>query len=141
LGWLDYIPTNVVIRFPAGTTNQNLAVFLLTDNLEEFDEKFFAVLSSPVHVTLATNRAVGTIIDGTLPCVTIFDTSVRDDGSGNQVVIFPVTLNTPSDVTVCVHFSTTNGTAIAGPDFIAVEGILCFPPGITNGQIVVQILP
>ncbi|MEY2409022.1 MAG: large repetitive protein, partial [Verrucomicrobiota bacterium] len=138
---LDYVPTNVIVRFPAGTTNQTQAVVLLSDNIEEPDEYFFAILSNPVHVALGTDRALGTIIDGTLPCFSIFDTSVQDDGSGNQTVTFSVTLNSPSLVTVCVHFATTNGTAIAGPDFIAAEGELCFPPGTTNGHIVIQILP
>jgi hypothetical protein len=138
---LDYVPTNVVIHFPVGTTNQTQGVALLTDALEEPDETFLVLLSQPVRGTLARDQTFGLIIDDTPPCLTLIDTSITDDGSGDQSVRFPVTLNSPSALTVCVRYHTTNGTAIAGPDYIAADGVLCFAPGETNAEVLVRVLP
>lgn len=137
----DYVSTNVVVRFPAGSTNQTQAVVLLSDDFEEPDEFFLVLLSQPVRASLATNQTQGLIIDATPPCLTLIDTSITDDGSGDQSVHFPVTLSSPSALPICVRFHTVNGTAIAGPDYIAVEGVLCFGPGETNSEVLVRLLP
>jgi len=139
----DYDATNGVLNFAAGSTNadRTIDVFLRPDTVDEPNEVFQVLLSNPVHATLETNRAVGTILDDDPPCILVQDTAITDDGSGNQNARFVVLLSSPSSVPICVSYYTTNSTAIAGPDYIATSGLLCFPPGTTNGEILVKVLP
>jgi uncharacterized delta-60 repeat protein len=41
---------------------------------------------------------------------------------------------------ITVNFGTTNGTASAGVDYVATNGVLAFNPGVTNQDIVVSLL-
>ena len=138
---LDYVGTNVLVQFPAGITLANVDVLTLSDTIDEPNETFFARLSNPFNLDFENAEAIGTIIDGNPPCIRVEDTSVRDNGTGNQTVSYPVTLSSASSLQICVNFYTTNGTAIAGPDYIATSGTLCFPPGSTNGEVLVKVLP
>ncbi len=54
----------------------------------------------------------------------------REGASGS--VIFAVNLSAPSPQSVLVDFKTTNGTAIAGSDYVAKSGRLTFAPGETQ---------
>jgi hypothetical protein len=51
--------------------------------------------------------------------------------------VFQVTLSEPSNVPVTVDYSTANGTAEAGGDFIELSGTLTFMPGETSKSIIV----
>ena len=50
-----------------------------------------------------------------------------------------VTLSRASSVKVPVHWSTANGTAVAGSDYIAGEGSLMFAPGQTVRTVTVAV--
>ncbi|OLE58262.1 MAG: hypothetical protein AUI36_13750 [Cyanobacteria bacterium 13_1_40CM_2_61_4] len=52
-----------------------------------------------------------------------------EGNSGTTNFIFALTLLPPSGQTVTVHYSTANGSATAGSDYIAKSGTLTFPPG------------
>jgi len=56
--------------------------------------------------------------------------SVNQGGTAN----ITVTLSAVSAVTVTVDYSTTNGTAIAGTDYLTASGTLTFTPGITTAS-------
>ena len=62
----DYLTrNNVLVSFPAGTTNRNVVVQVLGDTVMETNETFLVKLTSPVNATLASNptQATGTIVD------------------------------------------------------------------------------
>ena len=52
-----------------------------------------------------------------------------------------VTLSGPLLVTATVQYSTTNGTALAGLDYVAADGTLTFTPGLTQTAFAVALLP
>ena len=52
---------------------------------------------------------------------------------------FTVTLDQPATVTTTVDFSTQDGTAIGGVDYVPNTGTLTFPPGTTQQNLVVQV--
>lgn len=56
--------------------------------------------------------------------------------SGGRLV-FTVTLSTPSSGTVTVDYATSNGTALAGIDYVARSGTLTFAPGETSKTVTV----
>ena len=53
---------------------------------------------------------------------------------------FTVSLNSASATPVTVNYSTADGTAVAGSDYIAASGTLTFAPGVTTKTIVVPTL-
>ena len=72
------------------------------------------------------------------PTVNIANASFPEGNTVNTVQI-PVTLSTTTTNSVTVHYSTTNGTAVAGTDYVATSGQLTFAPGTTSQNISVQI--
>src|SRR5947208_5728203 len=66
------------------------------------------------------------------PIVSINDLSLREGNQSTTTASFSVRLSAPSSQTVTVNYSTADGTAIAGSDYITNSGSLMFPPGVTN---------
>jgi len=54
-------------------------------------------------------------------------------------MLFAVTLNVPSAQTITVNYATANGTALAGSDYTATNGIVTFAPGTTNQSVLVRV--
>jgi len=63
---LDYVPTNIVLTFPPGTTNLSTTIKLISDTLIESNETFVVNLSSPTNATIADSQGRCTILDDDL---------------------------------------------------------------------------
>jgi hypothetical protein len=59
----DYSATSGTLSFAAGETAKTVAVTVKGDTLNEVDESFSVVLSSPANATLGKAQALGTIVD------------------------------------------------------------------------------
>lgn len=77
------------------------------------------VVSAPVSVTFA-------------PGLTVSDATVTEGNRGTTNLTFNVRLSARSTETVMVNFTSDNGSAIGGVDFVPTSGTLVFPPGTTN---------
>jgi hypothetical protein len=64
---VDYRSTNGLLTFPAGTTNQWVAVTILSDAVFEGPEFFHLNLSNPLHAAIADPQADGIIKDNDHP--------------------------------------------------------------------------
>ncbi|MDQ3665657.1 MAG: hypothetical protein M3410_03485 [Acidobacteriota bacterium] len=64
--------------------------------------------------------------------LSIGDVSVAEGNSGTTQATFTVTLSAASTHPVVVNYATTDGTAIAGSDYVAASGTLTFNPGETS---------
>jgi len=73
------------------------------------------------------------------PTVSIADTTVVEGNSGETNLLFTVLLSFAHTNTVSVHFGTANGTASAGDDYTATNGVLTFDPGVTTNFIRVTV--
>src|ERR1051325_3642097 len=71
------------------------------------------------------------------PVVNVADTTA-DEGATNMV--FSLQLDAPSPQPVSVGYSTMNGIATAGEDFVATKGVVTFPPFATNAEVRVRII-
>jgi len=69
----------------------------------------------------------------------INDASVVEGNTGITNAIFEVKLFPPSSQTCYVHYATMDASAITGLDYISTNGLLTFPPGITNQFITVSV--
>jgi CSLREA domain-containing protein len=73
------------------------------------------------------------------PAISISDLSVSEGNSGTMSVNFQVTLSAPSSQPVTVTFSTSNGTAVGGTDYVSNSGTVTFNPGETSKTITVLV--
>ncbi|MBI5761858.1 MAG: pre-peptidase C-terminal domain-containing protein, partial [Planctomycetales bacterium] len=65
------------ITFAPGTLTQTVAIPIVGDTLDEFDETYFVNLSNAINSTIADNQAAGTILDNDAnPTISISDASV-----------------------------------------------------------------
>jgi|APMI01.1.fsa_nt_gi hypothetical protein len=73
-----------------------------------------------------------------LPGLSISDPTVME-GAGAQLV-FVITLSAPVATAVTVNFATSDGTAIAGQDYVSKSGYLIFSPGETSKSVAVDVI-
>ncbi|HYV29872.1 MAG TPA: Calx-beta domain-containing protein, partial [Candidatus Binatia bacterium] len=66
---------------------------------------------------------------GVPPALSIHDTLVAEGSNGTATAVFTVSLSADSTQTVSVSYSTVNGAALAGSDYLATNGLLSFNPG------------
>jgi hypothetical protein len=79
-----------------------------------------------------------TIVDDE-PRMGITDVGKNEGNGGNSSFTFVVTLSSAYDVAVSVNFTTADGSATAGEDYVARAGTLTFNPGETSNTIVVNV--
>jgi len=137
----DYVSTNGTLVFPPGVTNQAVAVLVNGDTVNEANETFSVNLSSPENATLSDSLGRCTILnDDRLPTVSISDSTVTEGNSGTTGAVFTVSLSAVSGQAVSVSYSTSNGVASAGSDYISFNStFLTFAPGQTNKTITVAV--
>lgn len=74
------------------------------------------------------------------PAVSIAGTTLAEGDTGTTNVVFPVTLSAPMGVPVSVNFATASGSAANNSDFAPTNGVLVFPPGVTNLSIEIPVM-
>jgi uncharacterized repeat protein (TIGR01451 family) len=145
LAGVDFDGFDTAIIFPPAGTNKSLLVRFLPlpihgDTLVESDEAFFVLLSQPTNALLAVDRAAVSIVDDDLNLVSVANASTSEGDAGIKDLSFSVSLISGLTQPVSVDFTTANGTALAGRDYLAKEGTLVFQPGITNKVVNVPVI-
>jgi hypothetical protein len=97
----------------------------------------FRVKAYDVYDNVAVDAV--TVRVGPPPTMSISGGSVREGNSGTTPMTFTVSLSRASTAPVSVHWSTSNGTATAGSDYVAGSGGLTFAPGQTTRTITVLV--
>src|SRR4030095_13338136 len=69
-------------------------------------------------------------------CCSISNARVRESLTGTANLAFAVTLDGPSSLPISVSYTSTNGTATNGLDYVGQGGLLTFPPGVTSTSLV-----
>ena len=135
---IDYENVAGTLTFAPGEVSRTIRVQVLDDDLDEPDETFALVLSDPRGATLGRGSALGTIRDDDEPPALSIagDTGPEDVGE----LVFSVTLTARALTEVTVNYATMDDTAIAGDDYVPVEGTLTFAPGETAKSIRVAVV-
>ncbi len=140
----DFVATSGTLTFAPGETQQFITVLIEADAIDEDDETFTVTLSNPTGAELGTaSTATGTIIDDdAAPTASIGSVSPIAEGDvGTTDLVFTVSLSgNATSKTVTVQYTTVDGSALAGSDYIATNGTLTFAPGTTSQLITVAIL-
>jgi serralysin len=77
---------------------------------------------------------------GSLSRVSIGDVSVVEGTGGDRVATFGVTLTAPPIATETVQFSTSDGSALAGGDYVSASGVLTFAAGESTKTVLVSVV-
>jgi hypothetical protein len=129
----DYLATSGTLTFQPGSTSQLLLISTLQDSAGENDETFFVDLSLPTPSTAVLgprNRATITILDDEQTVRFASSSIVVTEGG---VATVTVQRNGPTNTTTRVTYTVTNGTGVAGTDYLAAaSGALTFNPGVTS---------
>lgn len=127
---IDYVNTNGTVTFVNGDTSETFDVPICQDPTDEPDETVNLGLSGATGgATIGTpSTAVLTIVDddiGILGSLSINDVRLFEGNAGAQNAVFTVTYNGPP-VPVTVNYSTANGTAVSGVDYLPASGTVSF---------------
>jgi uncharacterized repeat protein (TIGR01451 family) len=138
----DFVGTNGTLLFPPGVTNQTITVTVLADVDYEGDETFPLALYNPSNAVLDLAHATGTgtiINDDVPPTIAISPASRYEGNVGTTNIVLNVSLSGASYQTITVNYATVDGTATAGSDYVATNGVLTFSPETTNQTVSVII--
>lgn len=127
------------LNLSAGTVSKTLTISILEDTLDESNETFTVILSSPVNATITDGEGVGTIADNDdPPTLSVNDVTVDEDAG---TATFMVTLSALSGLDVAVDFATVDDTALAGLDYTGIATTkMGLPAGTISNTISVTIL-
>jgi len=136
----DYEAYSGVLTIPTGQISGVVSITVFDDGLPEGDEIFSVTLSSPTGADLGTPATVTVTIlaDTSLPDVLFAYPAYATDENYGPVVL-DVMLDQPPVTEVSVQVTSTDGEAIAGVDFTAVDQIVTFAAGETSKAVVVEL--
>jgi large repetitive protein len=130
----DYVGVSGTVTFLPGDTHATEDLTVNGDATAEPDETFTVDLSSPTNGTIAEGSGLGTILDDDgPPSVSVDDVTLPEGDVGPSTATFTVTLSHSSSSTVSVDYTTADGTATSGSDFVATNGTVTVLPGDTSG--------
>jgi len=132
----DYTAASGPLVFAPGETSKTITVAVNGNRTPEPDKNFLVSLSTPnSYAGITKGVGVGTIIDDE-PRSSVFDAY----NYGESLFTFTVNLSAAYDQNVTVSFTTADGTAIAGADYVATSATLTFAPGETSKSFTVAVL-
>ena len=132
----DYTAASGSLVFAAGRDEQNDHGCGQRQSTAGSDKTFLVSLNTPnSYAGITKDVGVGTIINDE-PRISIFDAY----NYGETSFTFTVSLSAAYDQDVIVSFTTADGTATAGVDYVATSGTLTFSPGETSKSITVEVL-
>ena len=127
-----------VVFLPGGALSQVFTVAALDDNLMETTEDFQVVISAVANVVVGEeNRLDLTIVDDDQVTLSVAGVDGAEDaGSTAFVVSIPFAVPLPVEFVL----TTSDGTATAGSDYLAINHSFVIAPGQTQRVIPVQVL-
>jgi hypothetical protein len=134
----DYTATSGMLSFGRGVLSRTFTVPILNDSTAEPTETVSLSLSNPVGASLGLSSAQLSIKDDE-PVVSFSMPSYSvSEGVAAATIVVKRTGSTA--VPVVVHYTTADGTAVAGMDYKATSGELSFGPGVLARTFRVEIL-
>jgi hypothetical protein len=139
----DFVDVPGTLTFLPGVTMQTISVPVKADLLDEVDQFFYLMLTTPVNAEISDSRGLGTIVDNDpLPSLTINDASAAE-GSQSGIfssATFTVSLSAPSEKAISVQYTLEPGTAAPTADYSNIVGTVDFPIGTVSRTVNVSIV-
>lgn len=142
---VKYVATNGVLNFAGGQSSQSFAVSIINTATTEGTEHFTVALSNPTGGANFAGSTNATITIVNTNCDIAFHSAtssfLEPSNSIPGTVSLQVVRTANTSGTSTVNYSTTNGTAVAGVNFVGVtNGAVTFAPGISTTNIILQTL-
>jgi len=139
----DYTARAGTLTFNPGVRTLSFSVPTFGNVKHEGNRTFNVTLTPGVlgATTLVRSSAVVTIVDNDVAGAIAFTSSSFTAPS--EFGLVNLSVRRPSSAAagpVTVAFSTVDGSALAGRDYVALSGTLTFPPGVSDRMITVTIL-
>ncbi|ACK71587.1 Na-Ca exchanger/integrin-beta4 [Gloeothece citriformis PCC 7424] len=131
----DYNSLSGTLSFNPGETSKTIIIETINDQIyEPLSESYSINLSNVQNATLGDSQGIVTINPSDNQPLISISNRTKTEGSKtapNAITnfYFTVRLSNPSSETITVDYTTADGTAIAGSDYIASSGTLTFAPG------------
>ena len=130
----DYAPLKGTLVFSPYVTQRVIMVNVVNDTLFEGNETVRLTLGGPLTKTVVTgtNPVVLTIVNDDPAPIIRFSRPTYSIAENAGMAIIQATLSGASGLTATARYTTSNGAAVAGIDYTAVNGSLTFAPGVTQ---------
>lgn len=129
------------VSFAANEATATILVPVADDNVSEPDETFTVTLSGAgAGQTITTASATGAILNDDLPVLSIGNASIIEGDAGTSLMVFTVTATAPAPAGgISFQATTSDGTATAGSDYVALSGSFTIAAGATSTTVSVVI--
>jgi len=153
IGWVNPSGTSTTTSFEYGPTT-TFGSTVAGQALEgSMTQTFSAPISGLACATTYHFRAVGTNAGGTasgadvpfvtaacpLPTLSVSDATLVEGDAGSTMATFTVTLSQVSSQAVTVGYTTADGTATAGSDYLTTYGPLTIPAGFVSQSVSIAV--
>ena len=141
---VDYLGASGVLVFADGQASNTVTLTILNPNILESNKTFNFALSNPFAVLntncslLAPSNAVITITN-TITAIGFSSPAYSVSEKGGQAQI-TVLRSGVTNTIVSVGFATADGTARAGSNYLATNGVLTFNPGVISTNFAVPVI-
>lgn len=136
----DYITTQGSLHIRVGDVTGRVVVPIRGDRQVEVDESLLLQLSGVTGADLDPQPGRATILDNDVPEASIADLRFLEGDDGVADARFDVTLSQPPLTPVVLHYTTSDGYATAGTDYVASSGTVELAPGQTHTTIDVPVI-
>jgi Protein of unknown function (DUF1800)/Calx-beta domain len=139
---LDYEAASGELSFAKGQSSKTVSVKINGDLFVEPDETVFVNLSQAARLVLGDKQGQITIRNNdttAVPEIRVNDVTLNEGNAGTSNAVFTVSLNIPALAPVAVTYTTANGTATAGSDYVATSARLTLPAGSTSRTFAVMV--
>lgn len=137
----DYVGASGTVTVAAGLTSTTFTVDILDDTEVESSETVILEVTPDSVPLWGQNPVTGTITiaEGSLTTVA-FSAGNYNVTEANTTATITVTLSQAMSVPALLGYSTADGTATAGSDYVTASGVFTIPAGMTSGNFTVQVL-
>ena len=135
----DYVSASGTVNFAAGSTQEQITINIVDDQLDEPNETFTIALSGATNASIADNSSTITITDDDgMPSLSVQDITTSNETGGPVTAV--IALSAASALPVTVDYATADGDASAGNDYTALSSQVTFAAGETSKNIDITIL-
>jgi subtilisin family serine protease len=121
---VDYVAKSARLTIPEGMTTATFDVALLGDTTPELVETFYVMPTAIVGAEARVSPSgVGSILSDDTPLVSVSDAQVVEGNAGTKQLVFTLSLSHAAPADLHFNIGTANGTATAGSDYVARNGI------------------
>ncbi len=140
----DYVYSSGSLTFAVGETTKTVRVIMGQDNVVEPLESFTLRLTGATNAVIGNSSGLALIADNNViaDTINVANLSVHDItvDAKTGLATFDLVLDKATTDAFSIAYSTANGTASAGTDYLATSGSMSFGPGETSKTVTVSLL-